>query len=100
MTTKRCATLLASQLGEEQAGLLFAMRAEGLIFHNFQPLTQVSVREGGCCSLGWNPEIAAKLRLNTEQILASLSAETKAAAEAGRSGAALRARASQIQWRP
>jgi hypothetical protein len=100
VTTKRFAAILATQMSSVSADLLYSMRSEGLVFHNFQPLALIGVQEGGICNISWNPLVATELGLNQGDILQTLTAETRAAAEGGKGGAALRARASQVQWSP
>ena len=46
VTTKRMSSLVAAALGS-WSEYLFTMRAEGLLFFDWQPLAQIRVQEGG-----------------------------------------------------
>ena len=98
VTTKRFSAILAAEIGAAWAEGLYTMRSEGLVFFNWEPLAKVEVEEGGKVTVGWNPAVADLLRLNQANIVKALSAEAKAAAEAGKGAAALRARVAHARW--
>ena len=98
VTTKRFSAILAAEVGASWAEGLYTMRSEGLVFFNWEPLAKVEVEEGGKVTVGWNPAVADLLRLDQSGIVKALTAEAKAAAEAGKGAGALRARAAHAQW--
>ena len=98
VTTKRMSSLVAAALGS-WSEYLFTMRPEGLLFVDWQPLAQIRVQEGGKVTVGWNPIVADACALDQAALVASLSAEVKSAAEAGKGMRSLKARAAHVQWR-
>ena len=98
VTTKRFAAILAAEVGTARAEGFYTMRSEGLVFFDLEPLAKVEVEEGGRVTVGWNPSVADSLRLDQPGIVKALSAEAKAAADAGKGAGVLRARAAQTQW--
>jgi hypothetical protein len=98
VSTTRLAVIVGAALGDRRAEELYAMRGEGLLFHDCSPLAKVEVEPQGKVLVGWNPSIADPLQLNRADIVKTLEAECLAAASNSNSASGLRCKSSGTQW--